>query len=50
MSIYTYCEGDSCVLKEHCTRYLEGLRLPDGNGWWWMKSCEDERDGYINAD
>ncbi|MBQ8969219.1 MAG: hypothetical protein IJ064_05765 [Bacteroidaceae bacterium] len=46
---FTYCKGSRCVLKEHCTRYLDGLKLPDGN-WWWMQDCGENRTGYINRD
>lgn len=47
---FAYCKGKQCALREHCVRYLDGLKLSDGN-WWWMESCNDiTRDGYINRD
>jgi hypothetical protein len=46
---FTYCKGDRCALKEHCVRYVDGLRLPEGS-WWWMTDCGTEREGYIDTD
>lgn len=49
-SDFTYCKGERCALKEHCARYLNGLKLSDGD-WWWMSSCNTEiREGYINVE
>jgi len=45
---FCYCKGTSCTLREHCVRYLEGLNIPQGNGWWWMEDCEEERNAYIS--
>lgn len=46
---FCYCNGYRCALKEHCVRYLEGLKVPsDEAGWWWMSDCGDERIAYID--
>lgn len=45
---FTYCLGRSCAIREHCRRYTEGQRLPDGD-WWWMEHCDIEtRQAYIS--
>ncbi len=49
----TYCNGKGCVLRIHCKRYQDGLRISanrngDTNQYWWMDNCNDEsRDGYM---
>ena len=46
---FTYCKGERCAIKEHCTRYLNGLKIdPKANGWWWMNDCGEYRHGYIS--
>lgn len=46
---FCYCNGYRCALKEHCVRYLEGMKIPsDEAGWWWMSDCGDERIAYID--
>ena len=38
-----------CALKEHCVRYLEGLKVQsDEAGWWWMSDFGDELIAYID--
>lgn len=45
----TYCNGHRCAIKEHCVRYLEGVKIPsDEVVWWWMNDCGDERIAYID--
>lgn len=46
---YCYCKGVRCAIKTFCARYVEGLRLPEGN-WWWIEQCDEEdRNGYIKT-
>lgn len=45
----TLCTGKGCTIKESCDRYLAGNKFKgDGIPHWWMDSCGEDRDGYIN--
>lgn len=48
---FTYCKGHRCAIKGHCTRYVEGQRIPqdEADDYWWMEDCGDERTGLIST-
>lgn len=44
--VYRYCAGVGCDLRERCTRFLEGRKLPAGE-WSWQHDCGEGRDGFL---
>lgn len=41
-SKFTYCEGQNCIKKESCSRYIEGKSVgTKTEGFWWQSSCDD---------
>lgn len=47
---FTYCTGNRCALRDHCVRYINGLKAEDGEcaDTWWMNDCGEERGAYIS--
>lgn len=43
---FMYCQGIGCPLKERCSRYAEGVVLPDGN-WWWQVDCGESHSQFL---
>ena len=50
----TYCDGKGCVLREQCSRYIDGQRIKNGHGegqYYWMDHCDIEtREGFLKHD
>lgn len=49
----TYCNGDGCLLRNMCRRYVEGQRIKanrhgDTNQFYWTNSCNiDNRELFL---
>ena len=46
-SYYIYCNGNHCLLKSNCKRYLYGLRFPvcvqkESDQYMWIDNCDAE--------
>ena len=46
---FCYCNGVGCAIKEHCVRYVDGLKAKGDDGCHnWMDACDVEtRNAYI---
>ena len=51
----TYCNGDGCLLRNQCKRYVEGPRIKDNHHgdthqFYWMDSCNiDNRELFLST-
>lgn len=51
----SYCNGDGCLLRNQCKRYVEGQRIKDNhhgdtNQFYWMDSCNiDNRELFLST-
>lgn len=45
---FFYCYGIGCPLSNICVRFVEGIKLPEGN-WWWQYDCGSDLSGFLPA-
>lgn len=47
--LFTLCEGNGCLLRERCSRYIYGKDVDrEAEGYMWIPGCNEEtRDAYL---